>query len=632
MKKGLRMVAGLLSAALLILSIGCQPLVPDGDTSPITVDVADKTPVPEAQDDPLSGLIGEPAPTATPDPGAESAFEALDLEIFRWYATQDGYAFHQLTTDPAAFGIDRSMVTMTLGEFTEEASDKTALEAAAYLERLSEIPRAHLTADGQTAYDIIEQYLEGAVESAQYDYFYEPLTEYGGLQGNLPLMFALFDIESIEDANDYLQLFADVPRYLGQVLSYEQQRAELGMFMTEKALDAVLDDCKTIVDSRSNSFLYATFNEAIDALDGVDEGTASALKLRNAELIKKDYIGAYRALYDGLGALRGKCRKAEGAYAQGKQAVAYYAMQFQDESNNELSIEESLEMLQDETQYLLMEYFDLLEANPHLMDDAGTKITTGSTESDLALLRQVTEAILPPLPEHSLEVSDVPEELEDMMSPAAYVIPSLDGWQHNKVLINTASESSTPLFTLAHETYPGHLYQYVYQRGLENLGLMQRALHYGAYAEAWSQLGERQFLLNQTKYSKDYCYALFCNNMVVNVLMPCMVSIWVNYQGYTLDAVKLKIEAMSLFSQEQSARLAEAFFDLSVDQPYYTVYYGMGYSQLMQMLRAAENDLGDAFDQKAYLTAYLDLGPGYFNIIQERMDVWVSERILESLA
>ncbi len=625
MKSTGRILALLLSAILLLSTMGCQTILAPAESTPITVDVAGQTP------DPGDVVAAEPTPetTATPDPDIGAQFDALDLEIFKWYATTDGYTFHQLITDPEALGISRENVEMTLGDFSIEGDQEYALAATAYLEQLALIPRSRLNPAQQLSYDIIEQYLQSVVESMEFPYYAEPLTEYSGLHGNLPLSFVLFNIDSLQDAEDYLTLFADVPRYLGQVLAYEQKRAELGMFMTENALDTILSGCKDIIDSKDNSYLYATFNEAVDNVSSISAVDAEALKARNSQLIQNDFINAYRMLYNGLDDLRSKCSKEVGAYAGGETALAYYEMTMQARSNSQLSVEEALEMLQDEFNYLLARYFEIDEENPELMAQfANTKITSGNTEQDLALLKEITAKILPELPDHELLVIDVPEELESLMSPAAYEIPSVDDSYHNQVLINPASPSNTMLLTLAHEAYPGHLYQYVYQRGLEDVGYMQRALHFGGYAEGWSQFSEQLIIENQTAYNKAYCEMENYNSIICNVLLPSMTSIWVNYQGYDQKSVELKLQP--IFGSNAEA-IAKSFYDLAVEQPYYTFYYALGYCQLWNLVRDAQADLGDAFDQKAFLTAYLDLGPGYFNLINERMDVWVDEHVLEML-
>ena len=622
MKNSLQRIAAMLLALIMLFAIGCKKVAPDDTvTSPFTVDLADETPQPESPG-------AAPQATAVPDADASAAFAQLDLTVFRWYACASGDTYHQYVADPANFGIDRSMVDMTLGEFTEEDSKIYSKEAEAYLEQLLEIPRSALSADEQLSYDVLAEYLERVAADVEHEYFYEPLTEYSGLHAQLPLLFALFVIQTEQDAEDYLTLLADVPRFLGQVLTYEQKRAEQNMFMSSDALKEVLAGCKSIIESRDDSFLYATFNSAVDALPDLAPERAQELKSRNEALIKNDFIDAYRALYNGLETLKGKCRDDQTLYDLGEAGRSYFELCLQNESDSELSAEDALEMLQNEMYYMLVRSAEILEANPKTFD-AAQILTTGDTDSNLELLKTLTKSILPALPDHDVTVSDVPEELEDMMSPAAYVIPALDDWKDNRVLINPASESATPLLTLAHEIYPGHMYQYVYQRGMEKLGVMQRALHFGGYAEGWSQMGEYLFVQNQTRFDHDYCEVAFYNNMIANALLPSIVSIWVNYQGYSKAAVKTKLDALLLSGSDA---LVESYYQLAVEQPFYTFCYSIGYSQLMQLMRDAENDLGSAFNQKEFLTAYLDLGPGYFNILRERMDVWVDERILEALA
>ena len=54
--------------------------------------------------------------------------------------------------------------------------------------------------------------------------------------------------------------------------------------------------------------------------------------------------------------------------------------------------------------------------------------------------------------------------MEEYLSPAFYLVPPIDDFWQNTIYIN---EASTPIgldlfTTLAHEGYPGHLYQTVY--------------------------------------------------------------------------------------------------------------------------------------------------------------------------
>lgn len=618
-----QLLAITVSIILLLSCLACKR--PDsgaqGD-APITLST-------NAPDAPETEAAATPDPSLafTTDEAVADAFDALDKELFCWHATMDGFSFHMLVADPVAMGIDPASVPMTFGEFTEEDSKRIAAEANVFLTRLLEIDREKLDEQRQFSYDVAQQTLEDYANSTIYEYLYEPLTEYSGLHSNMPLNFALLKIEDERDVEDYLTLLSDLPRYYGQVLAYEQKRAELGIFMTEGALDGVLEDCKTLIDAKDTIFLIGTFADAIDKLDSLTEEQKAAYRKRNEEILKNEFVDAYETLYNGLNDLRKDCREYEGVCRLGNEHKDYFAYCVSKEGNNQLSVEEALELLRDEYDHIHEDFVNLVIHNQDLakMND---KITSGDMERDLDELKKIASQILPELPTHTLTLEDVPEELEQMFPPAAYVKPAVDEWRDNTVFINLAQPSDTLFLTLAHEAYPGHMYQYVYQRGLEGVSLLQKTLHLGAYAEGWSQLSEYMVSQNQTVYQADYVQFTFDYAMMINALVPSICSILVNYYDYDREALTLYIDGLGLIG----TMVCELFYPIVIDQPYYFFEYGIGYAQLSQLMRNAQEDLGETFELSAFLKAYLDLGPGYFNLVQERMDVWVDERMQDVAA
>ena len=611
MKRYSRIAALLLALMLVFGTIsGCK--LPDGITQTVTMGSGTE----ETQQAPEE--TAEPAPTFQVSEEAASAFSALDLDVFRWYATMDGYALHMFMDNPANYGIDPKSVNMTLGDFTEEDTEQTAKEAAVYLERLNAIDREQLPQEKQFSYDVLHDILEDyAKDTTEFAYLYEPLTEYTGIHSNMPLSFALFELKNTTDIEDYLTLLADMPRYMGQVLAYEQKRAEMGIFMTESALDAILEDCKLIIDSRDNSFLYVTFDDAIDQLTDLTPEQAQTYKDRNASLIQNEYVNSYQTLYDGLNALRKDCRSYEEAASDTNEQKKFFEYSMQSAGGNSLSVEETLELLKNELAYLLYDIVSIQSSNPEIYDNT-SEITSGNTQTDLDYLQSIISPILPELPEHTLTLSDVPEELQSQFSPAAYVIPSMDDWKDNTIFINTSVEDPNLLLTLAHEGYPGHMYQYLYQRSNDNLGLMQRAANFGGYAEGWAQFAEFLVTQYQTKYDQEYVRFQFENSIMGNSILTSVISIMVNYYGYTQDALENYLNALGLKGEQY----APIYYKLVVDQPYYTFEYGIGYAQLAKLYRDESSDLGDHFDMSEFLKTYLDLGPGNFDLIREQMDVW----------
>ena len=461
---------------------------------------------------------------------------------------------------------------------------------------------------------------------ADFSYYYEPLTEYTGLHSNMPLSFALFELKNVQDVEDYLALLADMPRFMGQVLAYEQKRAELGMFMTEPALDKILEGCKAILDAKDTTFLYVTFEEGIDKLTDLTPEQAKQYKDKNSSLLKNEYINSFQTLYDGLEKLRKNCRSYEDAAKFNEAHKDYFELTMQAGGCNSLSVEENLEMLKSELQYLYYDFQQIAAKKPDVYD-AKINMTSGDMQQDLDYLQSLIQPLLPVLPEHNLTLTDVPEELQGQFSPAAYVIPAMDDWKDNTIYINTATEDPTLLLTLAHEGYPGHMYQYIYQRSQDHLGLMQRAANFGGYAEGWAQFAEFLTVENQTKYDPDVARFYFDYSMMINAILPAIISILVNYYGYTEAAVE---NAVSTFGFD-GEYITPLFYNTVIDQPYYFFDYAIGYSQLAQLYRETENELGDKFDMATFLKTYLDLGPGNFDLVREQMDVW-SDGLLQDAA
>jgi uncharacterized protein (DUF885 family) len=618
--KRLSKLTALLMALILMVSVfaGCK--LPDNTTGPITIESQDNGTAPQSIETPL------PEPTFTVSDATEAAFHALDLEVFRWYVTQDGYSYHMFVDDPTVFQIDPASVKMTLGEFTEEDSVRVTQESAVYLEKLNAINREELKPETQFSYDVLQQILTDDAEETHFEYFYEPLTEYSGLHSNMPLSFALFELKNVQDVEDYLTLLADMPRYMGQVLAYEQKRAELGMFMTEPALDAILEDIQLIIDAKDTTFLYVTFEEGIDKLTSLTPEQAQTYKDRNASLLKNEYLNSFQTLYDGLSDLRKSCRTYEEASQYTDIQKEYYEYSMQAGGCNSLTVEETLEMLKSELNYLLYDFVKISNDRPDVYD-AEINLTSGDMQKDLDYLQTLIQPLLPVLPEHNLTLTDVPEELQDQFAPAAYVIPAMDDWKDNTIFINTATEDPTLLLTLAHEGYPGHMYQYIYQRSKDNLGLMQRAANFSGYAEGWAQFAEFLTVENQDQYDKELVRFYFDYGQIMNSILPAIVSILVNYYGYTQDAVANAISGYGLDGEY----IAPLFYNTVVDQPYYFFDYAVGYSQLAQLYRDTKNELGDKFEMAAFLKTYLDLGPGNFDLVKEQINVW-SDGLLQDAA
>ncbi len=614
MKKTTRIIAVLLAAVMLLGFAGCSKCGRN-DTGAST-----PSPVAETSEQP----VGTEPPVATPkatevpvekteeQKAAEAAFLALDDEMFLDYVTSDITALDQFCENPASYGIDESAVPVTLGEFTKESNDEWVEQCVGWREKLTSIDRSLLSDQLQFAYDTYLRFLNMEIESKDLFYCYEPLDEIVGLHMNMPMFFGLYSFKDQKDIENYLTLLADMPRYFGQLLAFEQERANLGLFMTEEMLDEILSDLEKVAESGETSFIHGTFREAMEEQDYLTDEQREAYIAKNDELVRTAYVEAYRLLHDGLEQLRPKCRARIGAYEQGGDAYRYFCWKVRNDASNNRSVEDEIQFLEGCLNDMMYEmYFAYISYGNDDYHDQ--KITTGSLEGDEEYLRKLMPQIVPPMPDVEVEYKDVPKELQDSYSPAAYNTPTLDGFRRNVILINPKSQDSYDMSTLAHEGFPGHMFQFTYQYSLGTIPKFQCVIETVGYAESWSTNMEWNVAKLHTAYNSDLAQLKFLDEYYTTLVIM-IVSLKVNGQGATLE------EISDYCVQKGFGEAAGQFlYDYAIDLPVYVFKYAGGFAELYDMTnRLCMND------KVAFFTEYLHWGPSYFDLLNERMEAWAA--------
>ena len=572
------------------------------------------------------------APTPEPDPTedtaraeAEAALKELDERMFAESVVSDALSFHLTVAHPENFPLITDYPT-GWGEFTYAEQEASNEENIAWLEELYAIDRNALSDDSRITYDTLVQFLEQGIEGNQYYYYNEVLDTFVGLHSNLPLNLVFYDMHTKADVENYLTLLADTPRYVGQVLAFEQEKSADGKFMRDNALDKVLEQIKAFMDARETCFLFATFDEFIANIDELSDKERAAYSARNTELVNA-LIDSYQVLYDGLEALRGMATTDGALYTYGEEGKAFFATELKYNACADITPEEALKILYDELNAQLSKLYDAAKKDAAVFDKYDTvELSVGTTEENIEYLKKLMADYYPELPEHALTFMDCPSELEDQFSPAAYLIPPVDDASENLIILNnkTLENDNRYLDTLAHEGYPGHLYQYQYLRTLiDKTGYTRQALSMGGYYESWSQSGEVFFDNYNTRFGAPYCNFMSANSMIGNLLLPAIVSIEVNYFGKSAD--DMFDLTSTYFGDEAATELKDIYYDYAVENPFYFLEYAMGYSIYQQKLREAEDICGASFDLRSFHETYLNIGPTYFNISMPIMDEWISE-------
>ena len=112
---------------------------------------------------------------------------------------------------------------------------------------------------------------------------------------------------------------------------------------------------------------------------------------------------------------------------------------------------------------------NLLEKNPKLASQSPKP--DAALKEENAMLSRLQKEILtdfPAPPQTEVEICHVDPALSEYLAPAFYITAPIDDISHNRIYINDAKNDTDIYYftTLAHEGYPGHLYQTICRHAL----------------------------------------------------------------------------------------------------------------------------------------------------------------------
>ncbi len=555
---------------------------------------------------------------------AVKALRAIDLELFTDVVTSDTVTLHLTLKDPKALGIESPAVT--LGSFSPELAAQDTEKYNRLLKELDKIPYEELPTKEQRVYDIIKYSLEENLAFEPFYYYGSSFNSITGIQSQLPLILAEFPFDSKEDIDDYLLLVQDVRRYYKDLLSFEQERATKGLLASDKNIQKIIDSCNAFLkedakNTRANHFMVTSFAERLEGVEGLDEAQKSAYIKDNQKALDDYLYPAYQDLVDGFTALLGSGKNEGGlsAFPEGKE---YYSVLLQSEGSTDATPEVAAELLENTIDDLIDEIQSIN------MDDKFESLyesydfTKGSVQENLDYCKAAIKKDFPELIDHNVTLREVPPQLEEFFSPAAYLSCRIDDPTENLILTNAYAlkNSKDLLGTVAHEGYPGHLFQNVYH-AVEIESLFQRSGSFKGFSEGWARYAE-DYIKTHSDFDQSVVSYVTIEDTIFNLLLPARIDIGVNYEGWDLAQTEKFLESYNLNLPEYAAYS----YDMAIEIPGYFMAYALGEINVNQILDEAKDTLENQVSLKEIHTAFLDLGPGPFPILDKYMDEYVEEQ------
>lgn len=541
---------------------------------------------------------------------SDRQFRTFTRSLFQTEVSANTISLHYTLRSPSDYGI--ADIPATYGSLS---SDPVAAKASVrnVLSSLQEFDPDTLSSENALTFKILDTYLKNASTGTDYLLYQEPLGPVSGIHTQLPVLLSEYSFYDTQDVETYLALLKETPSYFDSVIRFEQKKATSGLFMPDYQADSVLDTCQSFIDMGKENYLVSTFNERIASLDLLPENKKDSFQKENMKLVTEEIYPAYQNLITAIKSLKGKGMNEQGLshFPYGKKYYEYLVRQT-------TGCNESISRLRLMTRAQILEDLSAMQKVLFPADAALTQASVleqTSPDSMLDDLRSKITDTFPEIPDVDFQVKYVPESMQDYLSPAFYMIPAIDNLTENVIYINNGQTASglNLYTTLAHEGYPGHLYQTVYFSASEP-DPIRSILDFGGYVEGWATYAEMMSYY-LAPLPKTEASLLQKNNSVILGLYA-LADMGIHYDGWSVT------DTVRFFSDYgiNDPNAVQSVYKLIIGSPANHLKYYIGYLKFYELKKEMADALGNQFSQKEFHRAVLDVGPAPFEIVYDEVE------------
>lgn len=545
----------------------------------------------------------------------DQRFENYTDQLFRQELSGNTLSLHYTLKNPATYNIVNSSVS--LGTYQTDTSNLSAsLENS--LSLLHSYDKAKLSKRNQATYEILENHLSYSLKSSQYLLYEEPLASLTGAQAQLPILLSEYQFYTKQDVDTYLALLAETPEYFASILDFEEEKAKHGLFMSKPQADAIIDECETFINLQNNNFLYSSFEQRLQTLN-LPKKEKDAYVEKNVDSIKQYVYPAYEQLMQGLHELKNSGTNS-GGLCHLPEGDKYYELLTAIETGSSRSIPELQELTKKHIAEDLASIQKTLSSlstetpspSSDLFKSQGVVLEDSNPASILSSLKGNLSGHFPAPPNVNVQIKYVSQEMQNFLSPAFYLIPALDNTEENIIYINNGhiSDDLSLYTTLAHEGYPGHLYQTTYFAS-KNPSPIRHLLDCGGYTEGWATYSE--MLSYYFAPIKKTQATLMQKNSSILLGLYALADMGIHYDGWSLLDTTTFFRGYGI----TDTKAIEEIYQLILSDPANYLKYYIGYVEFLELKKEAMTLWGKEFTQERFHKAVLDMGPAPFDLIRK---------------
>lgn len=549
---------------------------------------------------------------------------------------------HYTLKDPKAYGIECDTL-LSIYQSGDALTSFHNLENE--LEKLSKIDVTCLSDEDAFTYNVLYDYLSENIELEKYPYYQEPLTPNSGIHTTLPILLAEYRFYSEEDVAEYLELLSAIPDYLDSIALYEEEKAIAGLFMNSEALEQVILACTEFAtyDDLSEHLLHCSFEERLDELSF--NISKEDYIIQNDTILLEEVFPAYLSLADKLTFLSSYCNDNYHGLCTYEFGKEYYQALLKRNTGSYRSIPDIKEMLFSSFEDSYLNLVSLLTTYPWILEtDCLYEFNDAFPLKDAdVILNNLQETMVedfpPLLADTDVEVKTVSESLEDYCSPAFYLTVPLDDYKNNVIYLNEKNSlKGLDLYTtLAHEGFPGHLYQTVYFHSANDTSvnnystLLRNLLYFGGYTEGYALYVESlsyEYAKNVFSDSGNIDDAnvttiedskIICDTLMyewkMQISLYCLLDIAIHYDGATYEQVKALLNKFGILDEDST----KAVYQYLLSEPTTYMQYYLGYLEIENLKQISKGVWDTDYSDTKFHTFLLETGPCNFKRLENKL-------------
>lgn len=534
------------------------------------------------------------------------AFARITDTLFQEEAASGTLTLHYTLSDPEIYGITETPVRYA--PYTQGSSSSEL-----YLKKMCDISPASLSVQDQITYDLLLLQLKQNLEGEKFSCYPEPLGATIGIQAQLPVLLCEYRFDSKTDIRTYLKLLSTTDQYFAALLAYERQKAAAGLFMPDCCADGIISQCRAFCEGDLSSHLLVTvFDQKINDISFLSPKEKQTFREENLKIVQTFVLPAYQLLINGLTDLKKSCKNQMGL-AHLPDGRSYYEYLVQSSVGTSLSVPDIQSRIQKQ---LLKDVADMKSLAFAQTSDTSFSFLPSDPQSILSDLMQKMSHDFPHIEKTTCELKTVAPALSPYLSPAFYLTAPIDRPDQNVIYLNLSkSDDRLSLYTtLAHEGFPGHLYQNRYCASF--LSPLRSLLSFGGYTEGWAtyveMLSYDYAALGQSA-SASAAVFLARKQHVFLLGLSSLLDIYIHYYGFTRQEVSHFLSQLGI----QSTRTANSIYDAILESPGNYLKYYFGYLSFLDLQNDCRQQWPDQFSLSDFHRRILEIGPCQFPVLEK---------------